>query len=90
MSFTDQKARIATVDDVKRGWGAGGRLRCTLCGHFMLPGDSWRWVAATHVGLTNPTVCGGCDDTNENVIERWRQRVEEFNSPKFWALRDDS
>lgn len=89
MSFTDQKQRIATPEEVARKWGTkGGRLRCYLCASHILPGDKWRWIYGGVWGACNIIVCGDCDGESETVIAVWKGRVAEFNSPKYWALRE--
>ncbi len=98
MSFTDQKRRVATEEDCKRGWGGGKNgvyFRCYLCGHKFKPGDGYRWIYSAgagfvaedgkRYGVVNPMTCDSCD--GDDVLDRWVKRNEEFNAPHFWALR---
>lgn len=98
MSFTDGKARIATAEDCKRDWGCaknGANFRCYLCGHKFIPGDTWRFQytggdgftdeKGKKWGVTNFMTCDKCD--GPDVISRWVERVKEFYSSKFWAVR---
>lgn len=92
MSFTDQKMRIATAEECKARWGCGKpgeRFRCYLCGHKFAVGDQWRWVFDNNgqgAGYGNIMVCGKCD--GDDVRIRWKARVDEFRSEKFWALQE--
>lgn len=71
MSFTDQKPRIATQEDLDAPWeGIRNRyFRCKLCGYTFKVGDYWRWVHMPH--LSNILVCKSCD--GENVKEKWAE-----------------
>jgi hypothetical protein len=96
MSFTDQKRRVATDNDLTRHWSGepnGKRFRCYLCGVKFKAGDGWRWVysaGATFTtesgkwGMINFMTCDPCD--GPDVIDRWVKLHEEFHQPKFWAL----
>lgn len=97
MSFTDQKRWVVTEEDCKRSWSGaknGAYFRCYLCGHKFQPGEGCRWVYSAargfksedgkRFGVINFMTCDGCD--GEDVLDRWVQRNEEFNSPRFWAL----
>jgi len=84
MSFTDQKPRIATEEDIRAPW-SGGRngkyFRCKLCGHKFQVGDYYRFVFHNY---GNITVCKHCDD---NPGEKWTQIHEEWEKLKegrFW------
>lgn len=88
MSFTDQKPHITTEKDCKGPWGGepnGKRFRCSLCGYKFKPGDQYRWVCMSESGVINFKTCKQCD--GPDVKDRWRARVAEFYSDKFWALR---
>lgn len=98
MGFTDQKRWVATEEDCKRSWSGaenGANFRCYLCGHKFLAGDGCRWVYSSargfvdsddkRWGVINFMTCDTCD--GEDVLDRWIQRNEEFNSARFWALR---
>jgi hypothetical protein len=85
MSFTDQKPRIATKQDLQSPWGGekgGKRFRCYLCGHKFEEGDYWRWVFAGDKGLINFLVCRVCD--GENVIEEWIVRNKRLEIEYWW------
>ena len=99
MSFTDQKRRIVTEDDLTAPWGGyrdGRNFRCYLCGYRFKVGDGWRWVASggasfevdsKRFGCINFKVCDACD--GDDVRERWAQRyVEFYGDDRFWALRE--
>lgn len=95
MSFTDQKPRVATIEDCNRPWGGGKNgewFRCYLCGHRFTPGDTWRWIFAgairgRYVGaLCNPIVCDRCD--GEDVLERWQEMYAIVNTKFWWFVRD--
>ena len=91
-SFTDQKPRIATREDVHARWsgGATGKyFRCALCGHKFKVGDTWRFVYTndTPGAGGNPLVCETCDGTREKVIEKWKALKIEFDNPKFWRFK---
>lgn len=87
MSFTDQKPRIATEEDLKFHWGGsskGERFRCYMCGHKFEIDDYWRWVFGKGVtfqndgktwGVCNVIVCKNCD--GDDVLERWKKQNEE-------------
>jgi len=84
MSFTDQKPRVATTEDIKSPWGGHkGTLRCYLCGHKFKTGQVWRWVfSETHSDFL---VCELCD--GNDVKDRWIAHVKEYNqlkNGKYW------
>lgn len=84
-SFTDQKPRVATTDEVGGEWGAapnGERFRCYLCGHRFAVGDIWRFVAMPDT--INILVCEGCD--GPDVRERWRVHLQDAKQ-RFWWMR---
>ena len=95
--WTDQKRRVATIEDCETRWGnhkPGERFRCYLCGHKFKPGDGWRWVYSGTGGhdttgkrwaVTNLKTCDACD--GPDVVDRWAQRHAEFYSDQFWAIR---
>ena len=88
MSFTDQKPRIATEQDVTASWGGaknGKYFRCYLCGHKFVIGDQYRFVFGKDT--VNCIVCQLCDGTDEEVRGKWRKLQDEFDelsSGKFW------
>ena len=72
MSFTDQKCRTVTKEDLTAPWCGykdGSHFYCKLCGHSFEEGDEWRWVFAGKVHLPNLQVCSNCD--GEDVLEKW-------------------
>ena len=91
--FRNQKPFIATEKDCCASWGGG--FWCALCGKEFKPGDTVRFVHATHVtiqlesgntvGLLNFKVCSSCD--GEDVIDKWKAHNAEFFGPKFKTLR---
>lgn len=88
MAFTDQKPRIATEKDCKARWacGANGKyFRCMLCGHKFQPGDIYRWVYCTDIGVTNIIVCKDCD--GEDVKDRWKKTYVESKQKYWWIWR---
>ena len=101
-SFTNQKPRIATEEECKASWGGyknGAHFRCYLCGHKFIVGDQWRWVCGgtkTFIssldgktyGVSNLMVCKKCDDTNEEVLNKWQAAYEELNTRFWWAIGD--
>lgn len=71
-SFTDQKQRIATEEDLVARWSfgkPGEKFRCYLCGHKFKIGDKWRWVYSASKGLCNFITCEKCDGID--VLDRW-------------------
>lgn len=88
VSFTDQKPHIVTEEHLKARWGTRKNVngfRCYLCGHTFELGDQFRWVYMGDIKCINILVCESCD--GNNIQERWKERVDEFRSDKFWALR---
>lgn len=92
MSFTDQKPRVATEDDIKESWSgvkAGKRFYCRLCGYRFQVGDVWRWVHAGNIHRLNLLVCEKCD--GEDVLERWERwwkEWEQLAQGKFRYIAD--
>lgn len=88
MSFTDQKPRVATTEDVRAQWGGGKKgkyFRCYLCGHKFAVGDQYRFVFGNR--SANCLVCQSCDGSNQEVQEKWNQLHNEFtelSNGKFW------
>ena len=88
MSFTDQKQRVATEEDLvaKSSCGKPGeRFRCYLCGYKFKIGDKWRFVYAGTKHLTNFITCEKCD--GEDVLERWVE-LNKMIKEKLWWLRE--
>lgn len=96
MSFTDQKSRKATENDLKARWNGkkpGEEFRCYLCGYKFKVGDIWRWVYGSNRKVTAPNgitwgvcnfiVCEDCD--GDDVLDRWVQANEEARR-RFWWL----
>lgn len=92
MSFTDQKQRVATEQDIKAPWNGakgGKRFYCRLCGHQFKVGDKWRWVYAGSIHRLNFLVCEQCD--GEGVLEKWNkwwEEWEELSKGKFRYIAD--
>lgn len=89
MSFTDQKPRYATEDDLNGNWGGGppGKyFRCYLCGHKFKLGDYWRWIYCNDKSPSwgNFVVCEKCD--GPDVKERRKEQIKEAEQ-RFWWLR---
>lgn len=92
MSFTDQKARTATEEDLKAPWSGGinGRyFRCKLCGYHFQLGDYWRWVFMGKEHYTNIIVCESCDTSD--VKEKWIKANKDWErmkeaSPFWWFI----
>jgi hypothetical protein len=85
MSFTDQKPRIATEDDLIAPWSGGKPgeyFRCYLCGHQFVVGDQWRWVYSQ--SFLSFFTCKSCD--GDDVKERWVKLNEEART-RFWWFR---
>lgn len=79
MSFTDQKPRIATKEDLTAPWSGrkdGSHFYCGLCGHSFKECDTWRWVYAGKAGLVNLMVCQNCD--SGDVVDKWKQLHKEW------------
>lgn len=93
MSFTDQKQRVATEEDVKSPWSGvpnGGRFYCYLCGYRFKVNDKWRWVYGGSLALCNLLICEECD--GPDVLDKWKKWWEEWgyiskNKFKFIANR---
>ena len=77
MSFTDQKSRVVTKEDMTAPWSGhtdGSRFYCRLCGYLFQVGDVWRWVY--HGRYVNFMVCVHCD--NPEVKDDWTNRNLEW------------
>jgi hypothetical protein len=88
MSFTDQKPRLATEHDLNAKWSGdepGKRFRCGLCGYKFTLGDTWRWVYAGKIGLSNFIVCDKCDSTD--ILDKWNNHYNEAKQ-RFWYFID--
>lgn len=93
-SFTNQKPRVATQEDIigfNRYCTRGvNRFRCGLCGHSFGVGDYWRWVYMGGHRLFNFLVCEKCDTSD--VKEKWVNLNNEFNelsNGKFWSFTQE-
>lgn len=89
MSFTDQKPRIATEEDIKAPWSGGEQgkyFRCKLCRHHFQAGDYYRWIYMGKEGYMNIIVCRACD--TPDVKEKWFKADMEWNKMRevgpFW------
>ena len=86
MSFTDQKPRIATLEDTKLAWSGapnGKRFRCYLCNHKFQVGDIYRFVYNPK-GI-NIFTCVQCD--GDDVLERFQtlyNDVKKIIETYFW------
>ena len=74
--FTDQLPHKASE------W-ANKNLRCYLCGYRFKDDDLFRWIFMGDLKLVNIIVCKDCDDTKENLAEKWRQMQFEAEN-KYW------
>ncbi len=87
MSFTDQKPRTATKEDLTAPWSGfkdGSHFYCKLCGYSFEEGDGWRWIYAGKKALPNLLVCAHCD--GEDVLDLWVKlwkEWEELSKGKF-------
>jgi hypothetical protein len=85
-SFTDQKQRIATVDECNANWGGHGKgkaFRCYLCGYTITPGDKWRWIYGKD--MTNFMICEKCDiGTDEEIRDKMKKIIEESRGTLWW------
>ena len=84
MSFTDQKPRTATDEDVKASWSGypnGKYFRCKLCGHKFQVGDYYRFVFHPY---GNIIVCESCDDNPEGNWTQIHEEWEQLKEGKFW------
>ena len=89
MSFTDQKPRIATKEDIHARWSGGkdGKyFRCYLCGCKFVEGDYWRWVYGGSMHFGNFIVCEKCD--GEDVLSKWEKHNKELQQKFWWAIKD--
>jgi hypothetical protein len=87
-SFTDQKQRIATEEDLVARWCCGKlgeKFRCYLCGYKFKFGDKWRFVYGGVKHLTNFITCEKCD--GEDVLERWVE-LNKMIKEKLWWLKE--
>jgi len=85
MSFTDQKPRYVTEEEVIAPWGGGKNgiyFRCYLCGHQFIVGDYFRWVLHEKM---NFITCNDCD--GDDVYLRWEQALEEVRNKYWWAIK---
>lgn len=91
-SFTDQKQRVATLDEVRAPWSGEKnrrrtRFRCHLCGHVFKVGDKWRWVYATQEECPshyNFMTCGPCD--GPDVKQRMEAHAKHIRKVAWWAF----
>lgn len=84
-SFTNQKPRTATAEDIKapwRGYKNGKHFRCWLCGHKFQIGDYWRWIAGGPKQLNNIIVCKKCDTGNDDCLEKFKELLDKC----WWAV----
>lgn len=85
MSFTDQKPRVATEENIKAPWSGGknGRyFRCSLCGHKFIVNDYYRFVFHQ---FGNILVCQDCD--KDDPATKWTNLHGEWDKlreGKFW------
>ena len=78
MSFTDQKPKIVTEEDVKAPWSGGKNgkyFRCKLCGHKFQVGDYYRFIFHN---FGNIIVCQNCD--KDDPAQKWTKLHEEWGS----------
>lgn len=89
-SFTNQKPRATTDEDLKTRWSGGkpGEFhRCYLCGHKFKLGEVWRWIFANFAGGPgggNFVVCEDCD--GPDVMDKWAAAQKELKTRFWWAL----
>ena len=79
MSFTDQKPRVVTKEDLVAPWSGfkdGSHFYCYICGYSFEEGDTWRWVYAGKHRKPNLMVCENCD--SDVVLERWDEIWKEW------------
>ena len=86
MSFTDQKRRTATAQEVNNWGGDGHRFRCYICGHKFEVDEGWRWVYSGEISLSNFLVCDSCD--KDDILKEWQKLNGEYEEfvKKFWWI----
>lgn len=96
MSFTDGKPFKITDKDVNEapwaGYRDGRRLRCQLCGKFLMIGEQCRWIFANGSGYNhgNFLVCLSCDEDDDSVVIDKAIILAEEAEQKFWWLMSRS
>jgi len=87
VTFTDQKSRVATIEDLNGNWsGHPDNFRCYVCGHKFQINDIWRWVCSKQIGIPNFLVCQLCD--GDNVQQQFAQQVAKAKEQLWWLLKD--
>lgn len=96
-SFTDQKPRIATEEDIKGKWGGRQEgFRCHMCGYKFRIGDYWRWVNPNRpfkmdnkeYWLMPFLVCDNCDNY-AHIYKRWEDHVKEGYKKYWWLVKEE-
>ena len=85
--FTKEKPFVVTEQQVKLKWSGAG-LKCALCGHKFVAGDTARWVYANSTpgaGCGNFFTCPACDgpDVLTRGIASFNQATE---LAKRWGI----
>lgn len=75
-SFTNQKRRVATKEEVESRWSDRMGLYCHLCNRKIKVGEGWRWVYANDQATSfgNFMVCDACD--GPDVKDRYQRACE--------------
>ena len=73
-TWLNGKPFTVTQHQTKLNWG-GHDMRCGLCGHKFIAGDSARWQFTndTKGAGGNPFVCIKCDGTKEQIVTKIRE-----------------
>ena len=82
-----------TEKHLKASWGGGKNgkyFKCYFCGYKFQLDDMFRCIYSNHTkAYGNPLVCEKCNDSNENLIEKWKKMHEIANSTMWWFCRND-
>jgi hypothetical protein len=87
MTWTDGKPFVVAQEHLKARWGLEGHaMRCCLCGHTFVMGDTARWQFTndTPGAGGNPFVCMPCDTGREAIIAEILRRRAELKADKWW------
>ncbi len=91
-NFFSEELKIADEKTAKAMWLGrenGIYFRCGFCGFKLNVGDKYRLIYTNDISGAsgNPIVCEKCNDSTENLRQKWKKKSDIAYSEYWWFTR---